>query len=165
MAGIEILPVDSLSAFLTFCKLPRLVYKGAKGFAPSLDVERWTIYGHKLNPHFKLVEAREFLARRDGRWVGRIAAQIYKPDIQPIDASRWQFGSLDAIDDIEVVRGAHAGGGRLARGRGAERVNGPFSPSINAEMRLAGRWLRRDADGVHALASALSVAPYRGARL
>jgi hypothetical protein len=136
MAGIEILPVDSLSTFLTFCKLPRLVYKGAKGFAPSLDVERWTIYGHKLNPHFKLVEAREFLARRDGRWVGRIAAQIYKPDMQPIDASRWQFGSLDAIDDLEVVRGLTQAAEAWLRGRGAERVNGPFSPSINAECGL-----------------------------
>jgi hypothetical protein len=133
MAGVEILPVDNLSRFLTFAKLPRLLYKGAKGFAPSLDVERWTLYAHMLNPHFKLVEAREFLARKDGRWVGRIAAQVYKPHIEPVGASRWQFGSLDAIDDIDVVRALTEAAEDWLRALGAERINGPFSPSINGE--------------------------------
>jgi hypothetical protein len=136
LAMIEILPVDGLGRFLTFCKLPRLLYKGAKGFAPSLDAERWTLYGHRLNPHFKRVEAQEFLARCDGQWVGRIAAQVYKPEITPIGASRWQFGTLDAIDDFKVVRALiEAAEGWLAE-RGADRVNGPFSPSINGECGL-----------------------------
>ncbi|MBY6240695.1 hypothetical protein [Methylosinus sp. Sm6] len=134
MAGIEILPVDSLSRFLTFCKLPRLLYKGEKGFAPPLDAERWTVYGHKLNPHFKLVEAQEFLARRNGQWVGRIAAQIYKPPIEPVGASRAQWGTLDAIDDLEVVRALTEAAEAWLGARGAERINGPFSPSINAEL-------------------------------
>jgi hypothetical protein len=133
MAGIEILPVDSLSRFLTFCKLPRLLYKGAKGFAPSLDAERWTVYGHKLNPHFKLVEAQEFLARRDGRWIGRIAAQTYKPPIAPVGASPAQWGSLDAVDDIDVVRALTEAAEAWLAARGATRISGPFSPSINAE--------------------------------
>ena len=119
--------------FLTFCKLPRLIYKGAKGFAPSLDAERWNLYGHKLNPHFKHVEAQEFLARKDGKWVGRIGAQVYKPEIQPVSASRWQFGSLDAIDDIEVVRALTQAAEDWLRARGAETIVGPFSPDINGE--------------------------------
>ena len=102
MSKIEVIPAKGISSFLTFCKIPRLLYAGEHGFAPSLDAERWTLYGHALNPHFKLVDAQEFLARRNGRWVGRIAAQVYKPEITPVGASRWQFGSLDAIDDLEV---------------------------------------------------------------
>jgi len=143
MSTIDILPVEGFFRFSTFCKLPRLLYAGAEGFAPSLDVERWTLYGHALNPHFKLVEAREFLARREGRWVGRIAAQVYKPDFTPVGASRFQFGSLDAIDDIEVVRALTQAAEAWLRERGADRINGPFSPTINGECGLL-------VDGFHA---------------
>ncbi|QGM45288.1 hypothetical protein [Methylocystis heyeri] len=133
MAQIEVLPAKGLAHFLTYNKLPRLLYAGAKGFAPPLDVERWTLHGHMLNPHFKLVEAQEFLARRDGKWVGRILAQVYKPEYAPVGSSRFQFGSLDAVDDIEVVRALTQAAEQWLKARGADRINGPFSPTINGE--------------------------------
>lgn len=136
MARIEILPVDGLSRFATFCRLPRLLYAGAKGFAPPLDVERWTVFAHKLNPHYKLVDEQKFLARRDGEWVGRVMAQIYKPGVVPVGASNAQFGALDAIDDIEVVRALTQAAEDWLRAKGAERINGPFSPTINKECGL-----------------------------
>ncbi len=111
-----------------------------KGFAPPLDVERWTLHGHMLNPHFKLVEAQEFLARRDGEWVGRILAQVYKPEFTPRRRLALQFGSLDAVDDIEVVRALTGAAEDWLKARGADRVSGPFSPTINGEcgMLVAG---------------------------
>lgn len=132
MARIEIVPVAGLSRFTTFCKLPRLLYKGAAGFAPPLDLERWTLFAHMLNPHYKLVEDQKFLARRDGEWVGRISAHVYK-DITPVGASPAQFGALDAVDDIEVVRALTEAAEEWLRAKGATRVNGPFSPTINGE--------------------------------
>lgn len=135
MAQIEIVPVEGFARFTTFCKLPRLLYRGMRGFAPPLDLERWTLFAHRLNPHYKLVEEQKFLARRDGQWVGRIAAQIYK-DVIPVGASPAQFGALDAIDDFEVVRALLAAAEDWLRTRGAERISGPFSPSINSECGL-----------------------------
>jgi hypothetical protein len=132
MARIEIVPVAGLSRFTTFCKLPRLLYKGAPGFAPPLDIERWTLFAHMLNPHYKLVEDRKFLARRDGEWVGRISAHVYK-DITPVGASPAQFGALDAVDDLEVVRALTEAAEQWLKDKGATRVNGPFSPTINGE--------------------------------
>jgi GNAT superfamily N-acetyltransferase len=133
MAQIDVVPANGLGRFLTYNKLPRLIYAGARGFAPPLDVERWTLHGHALNPHFKLVEAQEFLARQDGKWVGRILAQVYKPEYAPVGASPWQFGSLDAVDDIEVVRALTGTAQDWLSARGADRINGPFSPTINGE--------------------------------
>jgi len=132
MARIEIVPVAGLSRFTTFCKLPRLLYKGAPGFAPPLDIERWTLFAHMLNPHYKLVEDQKFLARRDGEWVGRISAHVYK-DLTPVGASPAQFGALDAIDDIEVVRALTEAAEGWLKEKGATRINGPFSPTINGE--------------------------------
>ncbi|KAF2990718.1 hypothetical protein OGR47_17135 [Methylocystis sp. MJC1] len=134
MARIEIVPVAGLSTFTTFCKLPRLLYKGAPGFAPPLDIERWTLFAHMLNPHYKLVEDQKFLARRDGEWVGRIAAHVYKEGITPVAASPAQFGALDAVDDLEVVRALVEAAENWLKAKGATRINGPFSPTINGEV-------------------------------
>jgi len=133
---IEIVPANGLGHFLAFCRLPRLLYKDQKGFAPPLDAERWTLHAARLNPHFKLVESQAWLARKDGKFVGRIQAQIYKEAYAPVEASRAQFGSLDAIDDDSVVAALTEAAETWLRQRGAECVHGPFSPSVNSEAGL-----------------------------
>ncbi|ACB94791.1 hypothetical protein [Beijerinckia indica] len=133
---IEIVPVAGLSRFLTFCRLPRLLYKNMPGYAAPLDVERWTLYGKRFNPHFKLVESQSWLARRDGQWVGRIYAHVYHENFTPRQASRGQFGCLDAIQDQAVVDALLTTAENWLRQRGMTKVHGPFSPSINGECGL-----------------------------
>ncbi len=131
--AVEIIPVKGLAKFLAFCRLPRQIYKGMKGFSPPLDLERWTNFASKLNPHFKLVESQAWLARREGRYVGRIAAQVYKDGIKPVDTSPGQFGALDAIDDEAVVAALMQTAETWLAQREQTTVVGPFSPSVNAE--------------------------------
>jgi len=133
---IEIVPVDGLMRFLTFCRLPRVLYKGLPGFKAALDVERWTFYGKYFNPHFKLVDSQTWLARRDGQWVGRIYAHVYHEDFTPNGASRGQFGCVDAIEDQTVVDALLETAENWLRQRGMVKIHGPFSPSINAECGL-----------------------------
>ena len=133
MKGIEIVPVKGLGSFLTFCKVPRLLYQGRKGFSPMLDAERWTLYGAALNPHFKLVDSQSWLARKDGRAAGRIFAQVYKSGIVPVEASPAQFGCLDSIEDETVVSALVDTAETWLKQRGATLIHGPFSPSINSE--------------------------------
>ncbi|WOJ90529.1 hypothetical protein RZS28_04320 [Methylocapsa polymorpha] len=136
MPTIEIAPADGLRDFLSFCRLPRLLYKNQKGFAPPLDAERWTLHAARLNPHFKLVESQFWLARKDGKLAGRISAQIYNESSAPVGASRAQFGCLDAINDDAVVEGLTQAAENWLRQRGADIVHGPFSPSHNSECGL-----------------------------
>ena len=131
--SVEILPVSGLGRFLTFCRIPRQIYKGLDGFAAPLDAERWTAFAGRFNPHFKLVESQMFIARKDGRWVGRIMAQIYTNGFKPCDTSPAQFGCLDAIEDQEVVSGLLDAAEAWLRAKGADSIIGPFSPSVNAE--------------------------------
>ncbi|MCI0597941.1 MAG: hypothetical protein L0Y50_09800 [Beijerinckiaceae bacterium] len=133
---IDIVPANTLLNFLAFCRLPRLIYKGREGFAPPLDAERWTLFSHRLNPHFKLVQAQSWVARKDGKLAGRILAQIYNEASAPLGASRAQFGCLDSIDDDEVVARLTRAAEEWFRQRGAMQVHGPFSPSINSEAGL-----------------------------
>ena len=131
--SVDIVPVQGIGKFLAFCRLPRQLYKGMPGFSPPLDAERWTNFAHRLNPHFKLVESQAWLARRDGRYVGRIAAQLYKDGVRPVGASPAQFGALDAIDDEAVVAALMKTAETWLAQRGQSMVCGPFSPSVNAE--------------------------------
>ena len=134
MSRIEIVPVKGLGGFLNFSKTARRLYDGRKGFAPSLDAERWTLYAGKLNPHYAQVESQAWIARRDGKLVGRISAQVYKNGLKPVGASPAQFGCLDVIDDVEVAKGLLGAAEAWLRERGATRINGPFSPSVNSEI-------------------------------
>src|SRR6476646_4807892 len=136
MSAIDVMPVSGLASFLAFCRLPRILYEGQPGFAPPLDAERWTLYAHWLNPHFKEVTSTAWLARKKGKLVGRIAAQIYRPEITPVGASRAQFGSLDTIEDREVVAALTGAAETWLRERGAAMIHGPFSPSVNSETGL-----------------------------
>ncbi len=133
MSQIAVVPVNGTTAFLDFCKVPRLIYKGAKGFAAPLDAERWTLHAAKLNPHFELVDHAAWLARKDGKLAGRITAQVYKEDTVPNGASRLQFGCFDAIEDEAVVDALLQSAEAWLRSHGGGVVHGPFSPSINSE--------------------------------
>ena len=134
-SAVEIVPVSGLRSFMEFCRVPRQLYRGMKGFSPSLDAERWTMYARMLNPHYKLVRSQAFLAKRDGDTVGRIEAQVYK-DAKPNLASPFQFGALDAIDDAGVVAALLKAAENWLKAQGAQVIHGPFSPSINAECGL-----------------------------
>ncbi|MBO0734720.1 MAG: hypothetical protein J2P49_10500 [Methylocapsa sp.] len=134
--AVDVFPADGLRNFLAFCRLPRLLYKGHEGFAPPLDADRWGLFSPRLNPHFKSVQSRFWLARRNGKPAGRIFAQIYEEPSAPHNASRAQFGCLDAIDDEEVVAGLTWAAEEWLRCQGASQLQGPFSPSINSESGL-----------------------------
>lgn len=134
--SVEVTPAKGVRDFFAFCRLPRLIYRSEPGYAPPLDAERWTLFSRWLNPHFRRVQSQTWLARKDGKLAGRISAQIYNNGCTPVGASRAQFGCLDSIDDDDVVSALTRAAEDWLRERGAERIHGPFSPSINSETGL-----------------------------
>lgn len=130
--SVEIVPVKGVGKFLAFCRLPRQIYQGMPGFSPPLDAERWTNFSTKLNPHYKLVDSQAWLARKNGRYVGRVTAQVYK-EFKPHETSPAQFGALDSTDDEEVVGALMNAVEEWHRARSTQSIVGPFSPSVNAE--------------------------------
>lgn len=134
MSAVEIVPVEGLLRFLAFCRLPRILYRGAPGFSPPLDALRWDMLAPRFNPHFELVAHKSWLARKGKAFVGRIFAQYYKDEFVPHGASRAQFGCLDAIEDDEVVAALTRTAESWLREQGATLVHGPFSPSVNSEV-------------------------------
>src|SRR4029077_5184336 len=68
---IDVKPVSGFSDLREFVALPPRLPAGPPG-TPPLKLERYAFLTRKLNSFFTHGEAKYFLARRDGRVVGRV---------------------------------------------------------------------------------------------
>src|SRR3954469_693038 len=101
-AAIDVSPVAGRSDLAAFIQLPKRLYLGQKGYVAPLDMERGEALSPKTNPFFDHAEVQLFLARRDGKVVGRISAQIDKLHQQKYADGAGHWGFLDAEDDPAI---------------------------------------------------------------
>ena len=130
--SVEVTPVRGLVQRRAFVELPYRLHAGTN-WIPPLKLERYVYLSRKLNPFFKHGEAELFLARRGGRVVGRVSAQI-DHSYNEYHGSRWgMFGFLELEDDAEVLEALLRAAGEWLRARGVERIVGPMDFIINEE--------------------------------
>ncbi|HEY1384918.1 MAG TPA: dATP pyrophosphohydrolase [Dongiaceae bacterium] len=129
-------PVASARDLNEFVALPKRLYRGRKGYVAPLDLERKETLSRKKNPFFQHAEGELFIAHRAGEVVGRISAQVCKLHQEKYRNDTAQFGWVDSIDDIHVMRALAGAAEAWARARGAKRILGPFSFSSNEESGL-----------------------------
>jgi GNAT superfamily N-acetyltransferase len=129
---VDVSAVKGMGDLREFVGLPERLHANTKWIAP-LKVERYIFLTRKLNAFFTHGEGEYFLARRDGRVVGRISAQI-DFDFNQYHGSRWgMFGFLEFEDDQEVVEALLAAAETWCRSKGCDRMVGPMSFQINDE--------------------------------
>ncbi len=115
-----------------FVALPFRLHAGTP-WIPPLKLERYAFLTRKLNAFFTHGEARYFLARRDGRVVGRITAQV-DFEFNRFHASRWgMFGFLEFEEDPETLEALLAAAEAWCRRHGCDRMVGPMNFQINDE--------------------------------
>jgi hypothetical protein len=130
---VDIEPVGSRQALREFIELPFRLHSTSPQWVPPLRLERHAYLSRRLNPFFKHGDARLFLARRDGRVVGRISAQV-DDNFNAFHGSRWgNFGFLELEDDPEVMAALLAAAEGWLRERGMEKAVGPFDLTMNEE--------------------------------
>ena len=69
-----------------------------------LLVKKLKVLTNLKNPVFEHADARFFLALKDGKIVGRVAAIVNKLEIEVQKVPRMRFGWIDFIDDLEVSK-------------------------------------------------------------
>jgi GNAT superfamily N-acetyltransferase len=130
--GVTITPVRGRSDLREFVALPFRLHAGTP-WIPPLKLERYAYLNRRLNPFFKHGDAEFFVARRDGRVVGRISAQ-YDRNFNVFHGNRWGFfGFLDFEDDQEVLDGLLDSAAIWLKAQGRDRMVGPFDLIINEE--------------------------------
>ena len=83
LAGIEVVAVEDKQALKEFVELPYTLYRDDPYWVPPLRIAVKELLDRKKHPFYANAEAEFFLARQDGRVVGRIAAIVDRSS-QPV---------------------------------------------------------------------------------
>lgn len=102
--AIEIKEVKNKRELRQFVDFANKLYKGNPYYIPALLFDELNTLRRDINPAFEHSTARYWLAYRDGKIVGRIAAII-----NPLHAEKWKqnymrFGWFDYEDDKEISK-------------------------------------------------------------
>ena len=119
-----------------FIALPRKLYQGDPNWTPPLLMDHRRLLGFGHHPFYDEGKIRTFLASRDGRVCGRVAAIINPAHNERAKENRGFFGFFDTIDDQEVADALLNAAENWLASRGMSVMRGPFSLSINEEPGL-----------------------------
>lgn len=124
--SVTIVKVESKKQLKTFIRFNYELYKGNKYFVPELYEDTINTLRKDRNAAFEFCEADYFLAYRDGKVVGRVAAIINNRANEKWGKKTARFGWVDFIDDKEVVDALFNTVEEWARERGMTEVEGPL---------------------------------------
>ena len=131
--GVKVTTVSGRKDLKEFIDLPFLVHANHPLWIPLPKLERWLFLNRRMNAFFSHGEAEYFIARRDGRVVGRITAQINHA-FNDYQKKQWGwYGFLEFEDDLEVLEALLSAAERWLRARGMERMVGPADFTMNEE--------------------------------
>lgn len=130
--SVTVTPAEGWRGVGAFLGVPRAIYAGDPNWIEPLRLERRR-HLSRANPFFAHARVRLWIARRGGVPVGRVSAQIDDLRLAREGPRTGWFGMLEAIDDAEVFAALLAAAESWLRSEGIERVEGPFSLSINDE--------------------------------
>ncbi|TDT00099.1 N-acetyltransferase [Erwinia rhapontici] len=123
---------DERKVFITF---PSLLYRDDPHWIAPLYSER-AEHLSKKNPAAEHIEWQAWVAKKEGRVVGRITAQVDTLHRERYGADTGHFGMIEAIDDPEVFSALFSAAERWLKSKGARKITGPFGLNINQESGL-----------------------------
>jgi hypothetical protein len=129
-------PVRGRRDLSAFVKVPFDLHGEGTPWIPPLIAERRRFLDRSKNPFFEHAQAEYFLARRDGRPVGRISAQVDRRWDEFQGGNDGWFGFFETEDDAETAASLLEAASAWLRERGRERMLGPADFTTNDECGL-----------------------------
>jgi GNAT superfamily N-acetyltransferase len=130
-SNVEIVPVQDQQGRERFVRFPWRIYRDDPLWVPPLIRSQLHTLDPQRGSFFRYGEAALFLARRDGRDVGRIAGWINHRANQFLNEKAAGFGFFETFDDYQVAQALLDAVCDWARGRGMETIRGPFYFSMD----------------------------------
>jgi len=122
---ITIKEVLSAADFKAFVKFPFSLYKNNKYWVPPIIKDELETFDKTKNPAFINADAQFFLAYKDGKIVGRIAAIINWIEVNEQQLKKMRFGWFDFIDDFEVSKSLLQKVAEIGAAQQLEYMEGP----------------------------------------
>jgi GNAT superfamily N-acetyltransferase len=126
-------PLESAQDLKAFIALPYRLYADDPRWVAPLVMDMKERLDEQRHPFFKHGKARSFLARRNGRVVGRITALVDRAWNEYHSEQAAGFGFLEFEEDDAIAAALLDQAARWSREEGMEVLRGPFNYSTNEE--------------------------------
>lgn len=126
MSAIEIKKVESHRDLCKFIDFHNKLYKGNPYHVPNLYFDEMNTFRKDKNAAFDFCEAEYFMAYRDGKAVGRVAAIINHSANKKWERESVRFGWIDFVDDIEVSKALLKAVEDYGKSKGMKEIVGPL---------------------------------------
>ena len=126
MDTIEIKRVTNQKELKQFVQFHYDLYRGCPQAVPFLYSEELKTLRHDCNAAFDFCEADYFMAFREGKMVGRVAAIINRKANEKWNRQQVRFGWIDFVDDAQVSRRLIETVEQWGRERGMTEIAGPL---------------------------------------
>lgn len=124
--GITIRKVETKQDLKRFIRFNYELYKENPYSVPDLYNDMLSTFDRNKNAAFEFCEAEYFLAYKDDKLVGRIAAIINRRANEQWNQRTVRFGWIDFIDDVEVPRALLDTVEKWGKERGMTSIQGPL---------------------------------------
>ena len=124
--SVIIRKVESQKDFKTFARFANKLYKGNKYYVPSMPADDLNTFNPKTNAAFEFCEAGFYLAYKDDKLVGRVAAIVNHKANEAWKVQQVRFGWFDFIDDMEVSAALLDAVIAFGKERGMTQIAGPL---------------------------------------
>lgn len=134
--GLQIEAISSPAGLKDFIEVPWKLYSSDPNWQAPLRFELKQRLDTGKNPFFEHASWQAWVARRDGRLVGRISAQVDQLHQQRYGDNTGYFGMIEAEDNPQTFAALFEHAENWLRDQGMTRVCGPFNLSVNEEIGL-----------------------------
>ena len=126
MSSVQIKRVETKKDLKDFIEFHYDLYEGNQYDAPNLYSDELNTLSRDKNAAFDFCEAEYFLALKEGKVVGRVAAIINNKANEKWDKKDVRFGWIDFIDDIEVSKSLLKAVEDYGKEKGMTSIVGPL---------------------------------------
>jgi hypothetical protein len=126
MALVEIKKVESKKDLKTFIDFHYDLYAGNEYDVPNLYSDECNTFDKEKNAAFEFCEAEYYLAYKDSKLVGRVAAIINNRANEKWQRKTVRFGWIDFVDDLEVSAALLKAVEDYGRSKGMTEIVGPL---------------------------------------
>lgn len=125
MIKIEMIDTESKKEVEEFIDFHYDLYTGTPNWTPPFKADLRTMLNRKKHPFYEHSDGDFFLAKKEGKTVGRIGVLVNKPFNEYHNKTKAQFYFFDSIDDQEVADALFEAAAEWARDRGLTELVGP----------------------------------------
>lgn len=124
--SVIIKTVSSRKELKTFVRFANKLYKGNKYYVPCMPFDDMNTLDRNKNAAYEFCDAELYLAYKDDKVVGRVAAIINYKANEAWKVNQVRFGWIDFIDDLEVSKALLDAVIAFGKAHGMSQIVGPL---------------------------------------